>query len=85
MLEGACTLGEGRGVRAAFGASGAPGGAAREGQEEHLERKQRTPSSRAMPSSSPKTTATISPPVRPLETVAQGGEEVWRAQSPQGW
>lgn len=46
-----------------------------EGQEQYLDRKTRIPSSSATPSSSPKMMATISPPVRPLETVAHGGRK----------
>lgn len=52
------------------------------GQEQHLERKTRTPSSRATPNSSPKTMATISPPVRTLETVGTPGEDVWGCSEP---
>lgn len=39
-------------------------------QEQHLDRQTTTPSSSATASSTPKRMATISPPVRPLETVA---------------
>lgn len=58
--------------------SGAPGQAkgaqmvAGEGQEQYLERKESIPSRRATASSSPKMMATVSPPVRPLGTVAHG-------------
>lgn len=41
-----------------------------EEQEQHLDRQTTTPSSSATASSTPKRMATISPPVRPLETVA---------------
>lgn len=56
-----------------------------EEQEQHLDRQTTIPSSSATASSTPKMMATISPPVRPLETVAhevrKSGEG---AQSPQG-
>lgn len=65
--------------------TGDPGWAAGlRAQEKHLERKSSIPSSRATPSSSPKMMATISPPVRTLETAGTWGEEVWGCLGPPG-
>ena len=53
-------------------------------QEKHLERKTSIPSSRATPSSSPKIMATISPPVRTLDTAGTRGEDVGGCLGPPG-
>lgn len=56
-----------------------------QGQGQHLERKKSIPSSRATASSSPKMMATISPPVRRLETVAHGVRSLQAQRPPEGW
>lgn len=66
----------------AQGTQGGEGGLG--AQEKHLEQKTSIPSSRATPRSSPKMMATISPPLRTLETAGTRGEEVWGCSGPPG-